>query len=97
MDLQGLGRVAAVAMLAAAIIGTVVATQTGGEETEPEPAPSDALSRELARCDRLGLDAIDDAACQALWDALRERFLGSQETSPASDERPAALPNDAGR
>lgn len=37
--------------------------------------PSDALARELAGCQALGLAARDDTACAAAWAETRRRFF----------------------
>lgn len=52
----------------------------------PAPAdPGNALARDLARCQAIGMAAADDAGCKAAWAENRRRFfiLPSADASPA--------------
>ena len=48
-------------------------------------APGEALARELARCQAIGMAATEDADCTASWAENRRRFFGlpSADASPA--------------
>jgi conjugative transfer region protein TrbK len=55
----------------------------------PVPSiPSDALARELTRCQAIGIAAEDDAACKAAWAENRRRFFASSPTMPFSSSTP---------
>ncbi|MGF1623938.1 MAG: putative entry exclusion protein TrbK-alt [Alphaproteobacteria bacterium] len=88
MSARMLARTAAIALVAGAVVAALFATRGGQEELSPVPAMNgtEPLGLELARCRALGLDAASDAACQALWDAIRDRFLAPAETAPPSTE-----------
>ena len=61
----------------------------------PAPStPSDALARELARCQTIGMASEEDAACIAAWAENRRRFFASPPTerassTPTSEQKPA--------
>ena len=50
-------------------------------------APSDPLTRELLRCQAIGIKAKDDAACEAAWAENRRRFF-----APLSEHASAPPP-----
>lgn len=51
----------------------------------PQDGPADPLRSELRRCQALGEAAVEDAACLAVWDENRRRFLGG-DSKPNGDE-----------
>ena len=58
-----------------------------GDQSDARAAgPNDALARELARCQAIGMRARDDAACEAAWPENRRRFF-----APPSERAPADL------
>jgi conjugative transfer region protein TrbK len=82
------GRAIGFALIALAIV--TVALHRRYEKSPagaPPPVPSipsDALARELTRCQAIGMAAEEDAACKAAWAENRRRFFASPPTEPAS-------------
>ena len=56
----------------------------------------DPLEKELARCRRLGMAALDDSSCKAAWSENRRRFFddAASALSPAPDTVPANAASD---
>lgn len=88
MDLKMTARLAAVTALALAVAVTIVARHKESFHDKPtlrHVGPDDGpLSRELARCRKLGEAAVGNAACKAAWEENRRRFF-----MPAERDRPA--------
>jgi conjugative transfer region protein TrbK len=86
VDAKMLARTAAVALLAGAIVTAVVTLHDRGEDNKQPPAPAaegnDPLVSELARCKALGIEAANDASCQAAWAESRKRFFAPPEQVP---------------
>ncbi len=91
------GRAVGFALIALAIVA--VALHRRYDEAPagaPPPVPSitsDALARELARCQAIGMAAEEDAACKAAWAENRRRFFASPPTerassTPTSEQKP---------
>ena len=82
--------VAGFGLVAAAIIATAV--HFNSEKAEPASAAPrsamtvDPLAADLARCQALGIAALDDASCKAIWAENRRRFFtyqsGDTKTQP---------------
>jgi conjugative transfer region protein TrbK len=83
-----MGRAIGFALIALAIVAAAVHFRYDAEPARaPLPAPSiasDALARELARCQAIGMAAEEDAACKAAWAENRRRFFASPPAEPAS-------------
>ena len=82
-------------VLAVALLATAIALNN--RQYQPastlESAPSSAeddLDAELARCKALRTEAANDAGCKAVWQAGRERFLGTKKLY--QDRAPDSLP-----
>jgi conjugative transfer region protein TrbK len=97
------GRAIGFALIALAIVAVALHRRYDEEPARaPLPAPSiasDALSRELARCQAIGMAAEDDAACKAAWAENRRRFFASPpaeraSSSPTSEPKPAEKSGD---
>jgi conjugative transfer region protein TrbK len=78
-------------VFAIALLATAIATNhreyKPADPLQTRALPSaDALDAELARCKALGTGAESDAACKAVWQANRERFLNGEEL-PAQAKR----------
>jgi conjugative transfer region protein TrbK len=97
-----MGRAIWFALIALAIVAVALHRRYDEPARAPLPAPSlasDALARELARCQAIGMAAEDDAACKAAWTENRRRFFASPPTEPASskptgEQKPADNPED---
>ena len=77
LDTKAWVRLAAVAVLAAVVVASVIAVSHQPRSTASAAAASgDAVTAELDRCRALGTDAGKDPACQAAWRRLREHFFG---------------------
>jgi conjugative transfer region protein TrbK len=87
-NFAAMGRVIGFALIALAIVAVALHRRYDEEPAgAPLPAPSipsDALSRELTRCQTIGIAAAEDAACKAAWAENRRRFFASPPTEPAS-------------
>jgi len=89
--------VAGFGLVAAAIIATAV--HFNSEKAEPASAAPrsattvDPLAADLARCQALGIAALDDASCKAIWAENRRRFFtyqsGGTKTPPMSPQASA--------
>jgi conjugative transfer region protein TrbK len=81
MDITGQDHLAAVIVLVGALLATVIALSShGGPSTQPASteravAATTALDIDLARCEALGPEARNDAACQKAWRIVSDRFL----------------------
>jgi conjugative transfer region protein TrbK len=102
-DFAAMGRAIGFVLIALAIVAVAVHRRYDEEPARaplPVPSiPSDALARELARCQAIGMAAEDDAACKAAWTENRRRFFASPPTEPASskptgEQKPADNPED---
>jgi conjugative transfer region protein TrbK len=88
-DFGAFGR--ALGFVAVAAIVVVIAVhfrRSDYSEHAPPPAPStpsDPLSRELARCQGIGMAAEDDPACKAAWAENRRRFFASPPANAGLD------------
>jgi conjugative transfer region protein TrbK len=87
-DLGAFGR--ALGFAAVATIVVVIAVhfrRSDDAERTPPPAPStpgDPLTRELVRCQGLGMAAEDDVGCKAAWAENRRRFFASPPADAGS-------------
>ncbi len=83
-SLKTLGRGAALAFVAAAIIAAAVSFKrepATHRVVSPPNSRVDPLAPALARCQALGMAAEQDAACEATWAENRRRFFNDQ-TAP---------------
>jgi conjugative transfer region protein TrbK len=91
--LSAIRRAAGFGLVTAAIVAT--AMNFDRPKAEPEwtairPSASvDPLADELARCQALGIAALDDASCKAIWAENRRRFFTYQ---PGDGETAGTLP-----
>ena len=91
MDGKVLARIAAIIFIADAITATII-EMTREETTGPAPAASvlqpaaDPLRLEQRRCQEMGEDAANDAACLRVWAETRDRFLGRSPAPEAPTE-----------
>jgi conjugative transfer region protein TrbK len=75
LNAKGWGTLAAIAVLAAVVIASLIAAEH--RQTAPAAITDGTRSvGELDRCRSLGADAGKDAACQAAWRLLRDHFFG---------------------
>lgn len=100
LDIGMVGRVAGLVAVAAAIVATAVHWRHDdvGSRAPADATitvPSDPLSRELARCQAIGMAAKDDAACKAAWAENRHRFFTYRASPDRSATTPAVNSNDA--
>ena len=91
-QIQALARATGYVVVAAAIAATALHFRNG-DGGAPVPlrarsTGSDHLATELARCQSIGMEAKDDAACEAAWAENRRRFF----TYRPADNAPAARP-----
>ena len=96
LNISATGWVAGFGLVAAAIIATVV--HFNSEKAEPASAAPrsattvDPLAADLARCQALGIAALDDASCKAIWTENRRRFFtyqpGDTKTPPMPPQAP---------
>ncbi len=79
LTVPAIGRAAAFALVAAAIIATAVHFRHDNAQARGAPSavshPGDPLAAELARCQSIGMAAQDDAACEVAWAENRRRFF----------------------
>jgi len=94
-SIGGIGRAAGFLIVAEMIVAVTihmrgrVASPSG---TEPNVAKQvDPLSAELNRCQRIGMAAATDAACESAWAENRRRFF-TYETPPAGVATHPATP-----
>lgn len=82
MDSRTLTRVAAVALLAVALIASLIAMSWQEDEpartisAAPAITPADPLREGQRRCQQMGEAAAKDPDCMAIWAETRDRFLG---------------------
>ncbi|MFZ1964824.1 MAG: putative entry exclusion protein TrbK-alt [Roseiarcus sp.] len=102
-DFAAMRRAIGFVLIALAIVAVAVHRRYDEEPARaplPVPSiPSDALARELARCQAIGMAVEEDAACKAAWAENRRRFFASPPTEPASstptsEQKPADNPED---
>jgi conjugative transfer region protein TrbK len=98
MDPQLIIRAVAVMLLAGSAFACAVEVGRLGGDPDPSATSTsnnaDPLASELARCNALGNEATNDAACQAAWTKNRQHFFATGTTQQA--HRPGlfpALPN----
>jgi conjugative transfer region protein TrbK len=88
------GRVIGFTLIALAIVAVGLHRRHDEEPAGAPPPvpsiPSDALARELARCQSIGMAAEDDAACGAAWAENRRRFFAAPPTERASSSPTSA-------
>ena len=75
LNAKGWGTLAAIAMLAAVVVASLIAAEHHPAVLLPTAGSADSAS-ELDRCRSLGPDASKDAACRAAWRLLRDHFFG---------------------
>ena len=100
LDIGTVGRVVGFVAVAATIVATAVHfhhDQIGTSDRVGSAAASvqsNALARELARCQAIGMAAKDDAACEAAWAENRRRFFSYRQPMEASPAvtRPSTTP-----
>jgi len=93
--LQPIGLIAVALILVLAVIHVRRQGEPARWALAEPTAPNDALARELARCQAIGMAAADDTGCKAAWAENRRRFfiLPSADGSPtlhATKTNPAA-------
>ena len=74
----------AAAIIAAGIHGRREAGSNGSASILPATRPGDPLARELERCRAIGLEAKDDATCEAAAHESLRRFLQIPPRTPAT-------------
>ena len=96
--IRAIARAAPYAAVAAVIGATVLTVHNDMDAPASARAPatgSDPLASELAHCRMIGMEAKDDAACEAAWAENRRRFFTYRPADGAvsaqsSDRKPAA-------
>jgi conjugative transfer region protein TrbK len=85
MDSNTVLRVGAVGLLGLMLFGAALALR---EPDAPEPirtfpavVPADPLAAELSRCQKLGLEAAGNQACEDAWAVNRARFFSPPNVS----------------
>ena len=95
ISIAGIGRAAGFVIVAGMIVAATIHMRgriAGLSEAEPNTAKQDdPLSAELKRCQRIGMAAATDAACESAWAANRRRFF-TNGTPPARVATPPATP-----
>jgi conjugative transfer region protein TrbK len=92
LNMGAVGRAAGFALVAAALAVALVRVAHEAAALRPSPrlfspqVPEDALARELAHCQALGMAAETDAACKAAWAETRRRFF-TYWTAPSASPR----------
>ena len=94
---RALGLIAVALMLVLAVIHVRRQEKPVWWPVAAPAAANDALTRELARCQAIGIAAIDDPGCKSAWVENRRRFfiLPSADAAPAlhaTEGDPAATP-----
>ncbi len=93
LTLPAVGRAAGFLLVALAIIATAVHFRDGGMKPAPATVLSapyvDPLAAELTRCQRIGMAAQTDAACEAAWTENRRRFFTYRPADSAAAAAPA--------
>jgi conjugative transfer region protein TrbK len=101
--IREIGRAAGYVAVAVVIGATVLTVRHNDMDTPASartPATgSDPIASELARCQRIGMAAKDDAACEAAWAENRRRFFtyrpaDSATSAHSADRKPAATSED---
>lgn len=87
MNVRVLIRGVAYLVLALAFLATAIALNNRqyppADALPVEPSTlTDGLDAALAHCRALGVEAASDAACKAVWQANRQRFLNSKKFYP---------------
>jgi conjugative transfer region protein TrbK len=94
-SIAGIGRAAGFLIVAGMIVAATIHMRgriAGLSSPEPNAAKQDdPLSAELNRCQRIGMAAATDTACESAWAENRRRFF-TYGTPPASVATPAATP-----
>jgi len=92
--LGAFGRALGLVAVAAAVAATAICLRDEEKRTrEPPPVPSalsDPLTRELARCQGIGMAAENDAGCKSTWAENRRRFFALPPADPAADANSAS-------
>ena len=85
MDSNTVFRIAAAALSGLVLFAAALALR---EPDVPEPVrvfptvlPADPLAAELTRCQKLGLEAAGNQACEEAWAKNRARFFSPHNTS----------------
>jgi conjugative transfer region protein TrbK len=85
MDSNTVFRLAAAGLSGLVLFGAALALR---EPDAPEPirsfpavVPADPLAAELARCQKLGLEAAGNQACEEVWAESRARFFSPHSVS----------------
>jgi conjugative transfer region protein TrbK len=101
LSLPAVTRAVGFALVAVAIVATAIHLN----RQEPSPRlprmivvapPTDPLSREIIRCETLGMAAEQDAKCGAAWAENRQRFFTyrpADSDSRATQTRNQSAPN----
>ncbi len=95
ISIAGIGRAAGFLIVAGMIVASAihmrgrVASPSGTERNVAKQV--DPLSAQLKHCQRIGMAAATDAACDSAWAENRRRFF-TYGTPPASVAMPAATP-----
>jgi conjugative transfer region protein TrbK len=95
ISIAGIRRAAGFLIVAGMIVAATIHMRgriAGLSAPEPNAAKQDdPLSAELNRCQRIGMAAATDTACELAWAEKRRRFF-TYGTPPASVATPAATP-----
>ena len=95
ISFRGIGRAAGFLIVAGMIVAATIHMQGRvASPSGPEPntaTKDDSLSAELKWCQRIGLAAATEAACESVWAENRRRFF-TYGTPPASVATPPATP-----
>jgi conjugative transfer region protein TrbK len=85
MDSNAVLRVGSVGLLGLVLFGAAFALRepdaTDPIRVFPAVAPADPLAAELTRCQKLGLEAAGNQACEEAWAENRARFFSSPSAS----------------
>jgi conjugative transfer region protein TrbK len=102
-DFGAFGRALGLVAVAAIVVATAICIHDEEKPTrEPPPVPSaisDPLTRELARCQAIGMAAEDDTDCKAAWAENRRRFFAlppanASSADPTSEQKTPARAED---
>ena len=85
---------AAVAIGLAGVLAAVVIALGSSDRPGKQPQqPAGAINAELERCASMGLAALDDPICKAIWGSSVDRFLEMQRhEEPKTNPRSPTLP-----
>jgi conjugative transfer region protein TrbK len=104
MDPKIIARATAVILLAGVLLACALELAQRNRTPAPSTATAhdnkDPLADELSRCNALGAEAANDAACKVAWSQNRARFLArsapypdrSIELFPATPDMPQGVP-----